>query len=73
MKNTSKLINTRLINDYIKDNHLTKKEFCKTCKISVTTYYNIINGKDFNLLSLFRIAKTVGVPIHRLFNENINE
>lgn len=51
------LLNTKMITDYITTNHLTKREFCKQCKISITTFYRIMKGKNFNLIALFRIAK----------------
>ncbi len=61
-------LNIQIIEKYIKTNNLTKKEFCKQCNISTSTFYRIMQGKDFNLLSLFRIAKKMNVPIHQFFS-----
>ena len=61
-------LNIKIIEDYIRTNNLTIKDFCKQCNISVSTFYRIIQGKDFNLLSLFRIAKTINLPIHKFFS-----
>ncbi len=61
-------LNVQIIEEYIKTNNLTKKDFCKQCNISVSTFYRIMHGKDFNLLSLFRIAKNMNVPIHKFFS-----
>ena len=60
-------LNTQIIIEYIENNNLTKKEFCQQCKISISTFYKIINGKNFNLISLFKIAKIIEVPIHMFF------
>ena len=60
-------LNVKIIEEYIKANKLTIKNFCMQCNISVSTFYRIIHGKDFNLLSLFRIAKTINLQIHKFF------
>ena len=62
------LVNVALITEYIKTNHLTKKEFCKQCEISTSTFYKIMEGKNFNLISLFRIAKRMNVDLCRFFS-----
>lgn len=61
------LVNVTLINEYIETNRLTEKEFCKQCKISTSAFYKIMEGKDFNLISLFRIAKRMNVDLCRFF------
>lgn len=60
-------LNTKTIEEFMAENRLTKKGFCTRCKISVATYYRIMQNKDVNLRSLFKIAKTMGVPIKTLF------
>ncbi|MDE6585193.1 MAG: helix-turn-helix domain-containing protein [Clostridia bacterium] len=60
-------LNTKLILDYIKNNNLTKKEFCRKCKISTSTLYKIINEKDFQLIALFKIAKIMNLKPYRFF------
>ncbi len=60
------IVNTKLISDYIKNNNLTKKEFCKQCNISKSTFYKIMAGKNYYLIALFKIAKKMGVKIHYL-------
>ncbi len=62
-----KLINLNLISAYMKDRHLTVKDFCRQCAISSSTYYNIMQGKNVNLKVLFRIAKRTGIELHRFF------
>ena len=58
------IINTDIILEYIKINGFSKKEFCKQCQISVSTFYRIMQGRDFNLVSLFKIARKMNVPAH---------
>lgn len=49
-------IKTELIANYIKQNKLTIKEFCKRCKISQETYYRIMNGcTNIRSSTLYRI------------------
>ena len=60
-------LNTKLIFDYIKNNNLTKKDFCSQCKISASTFYRIINGKDFRLVALFKIAKIMNLNLYQFF------
>lgn len=56
--------NTQIISDYIKKNNLTQKDFCNKCNISINTYKKIITGKNFRLLSLYKIAKVINIPFH---------
>ena len=63
-------VNAQLILDYIKDNNLTKKEFCQRCKVNVSTFYSFINGKNFNMTNLLRMAKTMNVPLHKFFEND---
>ncbi len=62
-------VNTALINSYIKANNLNKTKFCKLCKISIYTFNKIMTNQDFDMINLFRIAKTMNVPICKLFVE----
>ena len=70
MKNTnniSETLNIKLIIEYIEKNSLTRKEFCQQCKISISTFYRIINGKDFRLDALFKIAKIMNLKLYQFF------
>lgn len=60
-------MNVEMILEYIKSNNLTNKEFCKQCRISTSTFYRIMNNKNFNLVSLFKIAKKMNVRVCQLF------
>lgn len=61
------IFNSRTIFEYIENNNLTHKEFCNHCGISISTFYRILNGKNCNLISLFKISRKVNVPLHKLF------
>ena len=53
---------------YIRDNDLTKTKFCKLSKISVKTFNKILNQQaNFRSIAIFRIAKTMKIPVHLLF------
>lgn len=60
-------VNRQVILAYIVNNNLTEKEFCRQCQISIWAFYKITNGRNFNLISLFKIAKKMNTPIHTLF------
>lgn len=60
-------LNTEIIKEYISSNNLTKKEFCKQCKISKSTLYRIMKNKSCNLIALFRISKIINKQFSQLF------
>lgn len=62
-----KLVNVRLITEYMKANNLTKKEFCRQCKIKRWSLYKIMHCKDFNLADLFKISRKTDVPVCEFF------
>lgn len=60
------IINVDMILQYIKMNRLTKKEFCKQCQISTSTFYKITRNENFHLIALFKIAKNMDVKVSQL-------
>lgn len=49
-------IKTELITNYIRQNNLTVKEFCKQCQISQKTYYRIMNGETkIRIITMYKI------------------
>ena len=68
-KSNAGRLDEQIIINFIKDNNLTVKEFCRRCGISQSTYYKIIKGRNFNLLALFRIAKYMNLRVHRFFKD----
>ncbi len=66
MKNT---IKTELIENFIKDNNLSKSKFCKMCKISQSTLNKIItNNENFRIIALFKIARVLKIQVFEMFN-----
>lgn len=61
-------IKIECIQKFQEENSLTDAQFCKLCGISTSVLRKIKNGQtNFRILSLFRIAKTMKVPIVTLF------
>jgi len=61
--------NTKLIDDYLEQHNITKKEFCKLCKISFLTLEKLYSN-DLDLLAseFLRVIKVLGVlPSELLF------
>lgn len=66
MKNT---IKTELIENFIKDNNLSKSKFCKMCQISQSTLDKIMtNGENFKIIALFKIARVLKIQVFEIFN-----
>ena len=64
-----KTIKTELIENYIKENNLSKSKFCKMCKISQSTLYKIMtNGENFRIIALFKIARVLKIQVFEMFN-----
>ena len=52
MKNT---IKNELIENFIKENNLSKSKFCEMCKISQSTLNKIMtNSENFRIIALFK-------------------
>ena len=65
MKNT---IKTELIENFIKENNLSKSKFCEMCKISQSTLNKIItNNENFRIIALFKIARVLKIQIYQMF------
>lgn len=61
-------INTKLIEDYMKENNLTKKQFAELCHFSTSTLQRILNGKESNyrydvLRNLLLVLKVKSVDL----------
>ena len=66
MKNT---IKTELIENFIKENDLSKSKFCNMCKISQSTLNKIMtNSENFRIIALFKIAKVLKIRVYQMFN-----
>ena len=66
MKNT---IKTELIENFIKENNLSKSKFYKICKISQITLNKIMtNSENFRIIALFKIARVLKIQVFEMFN-----
>lgn len=63
-----KIFKTDLITDYMKQNALTKNDFCNVCNISAKEYDMLFNQDcEIELLTLFKIAKFFKIHVKDLF------
>ena len=66
MKNT---IKTELIENFIKENKLSKSKFCEMCKISQSTLNKIMtSNENFRIIALFKIARVLKIQVFEMFN-----
>ncbi len=62
------LINTNLINFYIKEKGITKKAFCESCDISTNTLNNVLkNDKDIFIGTLLKIVRVMNIKLCEIF------
>lgn len=65
-------IRTELIYVFIKTHNLTKTEFCKKCKISLSTLNKILEGEDkISPLTIGKIAGTMHLRLHQMYDDLI--
>lgn len=61
-------IKTEIFENFMKENNLSKSQFCKMCKISPSTFKKIMNNDlHFCTSALFKIEKTIKVKIFQMF------
>ena len=66
----NEIFNLEIIKNYIKVNNLSKTKFCKLSKISLKTFNKILNQQpNFRSVAVFRIARTIQIPVHLLFSD----
>lgn len=63
-----KYIKKELIEQYLKDNKLSKTAFCKKCKIAPSTFKKIIEqNTNVGIVAIFRIAFAMNLKVHEIF------
>ena len=62
-------IKSDLIENFIKENNLSKRKFCEMCKISQSTLNKIMtNSENFRIIALFKIARVLKIQVFEMFN-----
>jgi len=61
MKLTICKFNIEFFDNFLKENHLTKKEFCKKCGISVSSLRKIYNQENVHMRTIYKIAFTYNI------------
>lgn len=68
----NKIINTDLIKNYMKENKLTKSDFCKLCGLSNGSLNKVLNGNlNIFISTLFKISITINVKFSEIFRIKI--
>ena len=64
------VINKQIIKDFMKENHLTQKQFAEKCNLSVRLIQTLLNGECPNLRfdTLMKLLSTLQVNCSELFN-----
>lgn len=61
-------VNVELLKNYMKEQGLSKTEFCRQCKISIEVLNKILANKDnFRIIAIFKIARKLNIQIYELF------
>ena len=58
-------LNVEIIEEYIRNNGLTKRSFCEQCKISISTLYRILRKKQCYLIFLNKTRIIFFKRLHR--------
>lgn len=61
-------LNVKLIQNYIKKNNLSQKEFCEKCGIDVGTLKRMMCGANARLTSLLKVRAVMDVTLDSLLN-----
>ena len=69
-KGCGSYIDTEFLENYLKENSVSKTAFCKKYKIGAKTFEKILSGRtDFNLVTIFRIARALEIDFRMLFQK----
>jgi len=68
MKIKRKYFRTDLIDNYLLDNNLTKKQFCEKCKISYATLHKMYNqDASVSIISSFKVLRVMRIECYKLW------
>lgn len=66
------LYNVKLIEDFMKENRITKTEFCKRCGLDLGTLDRVLLGHvNMRVQALIKLSEYMQVPIEKLFNNTL--
>ena len=66
--NMGKTVKIEIIEKFIKENKISKRAFCKLCKISPSTLNKRMSKRDnFRIIALFKIAKVIKIEVYQFF------
>ena len=61
-------INMELIEKYIKENNLSKTQFCQKCKIGLRSYEKLMNNNlEIDLRVFVKVAKVMNIRLCEMF------
>ena len=61
------MINTKLIDNFLKENNLSKTQFCKLCNISLQTLKNVyLSNNKISVKPIVKLALTMKVRLKDL-------
>ena len=64
------IFNVEIIENYMKENNLTKKEFCRGCGLMPSTFERIFWGHiGVDLKTINKVASFMNIPLGRLFKQ----
>ncbi len=58
---------TEIIENYLKENKISKTKFCKLCSINPDTLMRIMNNENYRINALFKISRIVKIEVHKMF------
>jgi len=60
---------TEIIENYLKENKISKTKFCKLCGITLRTFMRVMNNENYRVNTLFKIARVLKLQVHKLFRK----
>ena len=63
------IFKTEIVENYLKENRMSKTAFCKLCGISPSTLTRVMNNKNYRISALFKIAKVIKIEVPKMFDK----
>ena len=63
------MIDVDILKNFMKENKMSKCEFCKKCKISTLTFQKILNkSQSIRFNTIFKIARSMNIKTNDFLN-----